>query len=589
MNKIKNKILASIVGTLILAVLIVTAIGIQNTNQGLKKQIKYDSVNLIRVISYHLESMDLSKNEEREKADEFLQEMKNRSKDIEYISIRDTKGEFLLGEEEDGFSILSDEKKSKILSSQTSVENSLKFKGQFVEDICYPIVHEGKLIAFINVGTSLDNLGNILMEQLKSVIGFSILAIILSSLIGYILARRISKNINHISKTVEYLENGDFTNRVSIDSKDEMAILASKINDTMKYLEHMVFDTKQATNNIDEISKGISSASEDLSSSLEEITTAIENVSKGAENQNQDLEEISNVIDKLAKRLNSIHSRMNKFSQNSEIVLSHANKGSQKVSEIVGEIETVSNSFGYVNEKILDLTEIVGKIHDITEVINKIATQTNLLALNASIEAARAGEHGKGFAVVAEAIGDLAEKSGQATKDIAKMIKHIQAQVGDTVDITIGGVQNVQEGAKLVKEVGGSLEEIYEMTNTTNKIMSGINNSIEEQTKAHSIVVEGIEKVNALSIEVFNSIGQQNQATKEVARRSKNINQLSQTVASSMQQQSAGTEQVFASSQSIAEMSEQVSGASQEVAAMSRYLTQQAENLQKMVEKFKME
>jgi methyl-accepting chemotaxis protein len=86
------------------------------------------------------------------------------------------------------------------------------------------------------------------------------------------------------------------------------------------------------------------------------------------------------------------------------------------------------------------------KISDIIRVIDDIAFQTNLLALNAAVEAARAGDAGKGFAVVASEVRTLAQRSGEAAKDISALISSSNTEVG--------------EGVKLVRQAGEALEQI---------------------------------------------------------------------------------------------------------------------------------
>ncbi len=92
------------------------------------------------------------------------------------------------------------------------------------------------------------------------------------------------------------------------------------------------------------------------------------------------------------------------------------------------------------------IEEASQKISDIIGVIDDIAFQTNLLALNAAVEAARAGDAGKGFAVVASEVRTLAQRSGQAARDIKELI--------------VGSAEQVSEGVKLVRATGEALDNI---------------------------------------------------------------------------------------------------------------------------------
>jgi hypothetical protein len=73
------------------------------------------------------------------------------------------------------------------------------------------------------------------------------------------------------------------------------------------------------------------------------------------------------------------------------------------------------------------LDESTQQVGNILQLIEEIASQTNLLALNAAIEAARAGEAGRGFAVVADEVHKLAERTSNATSEIANLVTQIRA------------------------------------------------------------------------------------------------------------------------------------------------------------------
>ncbi|QHT62214.1 hypothetical protein GXP70_21000 [Paenibacillus lycopersici] len=158
------------------------------------------------------------------------------------------------------------------------------------------------------------------------------------------------------------------------------------------------------------------------------------------------------------------------------------------------------------------------KIGDIIEVINEIAEQTNLLALNAAIEAARAGDQGRGFAVVADEARKLAERSGEATKQIATIIKGMQ-------DNAARSVQAVVEGVSQIAQTRQSFDGIRMKVNDTYRMVGEITRSSEDQSgKAYGMMGE-IESVASISEQAAAAAEQTAAASQELSALVEKLNE----------------------------------------------------------------
>lgn len=295
-----------------------------------------------------------------------------------------------------------------------------------------------------------------------------------------------------IANATRMIANGELSIGLGSDTHTNGGVIGDMERMSVK-LKEVVVHVKQSAENVATKSQGLSATSDDLSTGSKDLSSQIDQVVTA-------MTEVSQTIMDMAKNA----AQAAEASQNASLT---ASKGKQIVDTTAADMSGIASTVQAASDTIQELGKSSAQIGEIVAVINGIADQTNLLALNAAIEAARAGEQGRGFAVVADEVRKLAERTGQATKDIAERIASIQAAAGDSVGAMQKGNAEVERGVALAKEASAALDTIVTASTNAMDMVQRIAAATEQQSSATEEVTQSMESISNIIKRVSSSAG----------------------------------------------------------------------------------
>ncbi|HOM05931.1 MAG TPA: methyl-accepting chemotaxis protein [Candidatus Kapabacteria bacterium] len=238
---------------------------------------------------------------------------------------------------------------------------------------------------------------------------------------------------------------------------------------------------------------------ETTASAAIQISSTADTMATSAQEQSAQTEEVASAIEQMARTVtenaNNAQQTANVARQNREI----AKEGGEIVELTVSKMSDIARVVKESADNIEKLGESSKQIGEIISVIDDIADQTNLLALNAAIEAARAGEQGRGFAVVADEVRKLAERTTEATKQIAEMIKGIQRDTEIAVRMMQNGNTEVTNGIQLADKAGAALKEIVDSSQHLLDMISQIATANEEQAATGEQITKNVAMISEVA------------------------------------------------------------------------------------------
>jgi methyl-accepting chemotaxis protein len=266
--------------------------------------------------------------------------------------------------------------------------------------------------------------------------------------------------------------------------------------------------------------------SELLASATGELSTQIIQAARDAEQQGSMTEEVATAMEQMNATVLEVARNSSDASGSARQTGDVAAEGHDVVNEVIRLVTSVAERTAALNQSMSDLSEKADGIGRIIEVINDIADQTNLLALNAAIEAARAGDAGRGFAVVADEVRKLAEKTTQATKDVASNIQDIQNSARQSVEEMHLAEKAVLDSTEKSGIAGEHLQKIVEMVDVSMGQVQEIATATEEQSATSEHITQNIDSIKGIAGETANAMHESQAAVEELSKLAEDLNLL---------------------------------------------------------------
>jgi len=291
------------------------------------------------------------------------------------------------------------------------------------------------------------------------------------------------------------LADGDLTVQASV-TEDVTGAIADSINFTIEELRTLV--------------RGINSATDQVTKATQETQAISNRLFEASQRQNREIQLASASVLTMAESINEVAQNAAQSAKVAQAQLVAAEKGGSAVQDQISGMNDIRSQIQETSKRIKRLGESSLEIGEIVELISDITEQTNVLALNAAIQAASAGEAGRGFSVVAEEVQRLAERSGEATKQIEAIVKTIQADTQDAVAAMEKSTVGVVEGAKLSDAAGQALAEIQQVSRELAELIGSISAQTQRQSSSVTDVTRGMQGILKISEETTEGTKQTN-------------------------------------------------------------------------------
>ena len=360
------------------------------------------------------------------------------------------------------------------------------------------------------------------LKTLQTILIILIIVAVLSVAIvilimNFALKKMIKKPVTSLTDNIEKISGGDFTVNISSDGNDEIAFMNNAMGDFVNGMRSSLSEIKDVSGRLLGDAQTSKDTAQDLEGAANDQSASMSQIRENIENMAQAVNEVAENATILAQTVASVTDQEQRIESTMNELVKKADSGQQDMAAVAGGMNDIVESMSDMAEAVASVDEAADKINQIIDLINSISSQTNLLSLNASIEAARAGEAGKGFAVVAQEIGQLAQNSADATKQIGDIIKEMSARVQLLSQKSESNTQLINESADAVNTAAVTFKEITQQLSEANTTLTTMAGQMEKVNDVATNMASVSEEQSASTQEIADNVDRVTEAAKGVA------------------------------------------------------------------------
>jgi len=316
--------------------------------------------------------------------------------------------------------------------------------------------------------------------------------------------------ILRLMNELQTVAEGDLTQQATV-TEDITGAIADSVNYTVEELRSLVAQVQGTAERVNNTTQQVETTSTELLAASTE--------------QLREIRDTGESVLQMAGRINQVSANAQQTADVARQSLHAASNGRQAVMDAIGGMNAIREQIQETSKRIKRLGESSQEIGEITELISDITEQTNVLALNAAIQAASAGEAGRGFSVVAEEVQRLAERSGDATRQIAALVKTIQTDTQDAVAAMEHSTQGVVRGAQLSDAAGSALTDIDRVTRELSTLIEHISDQARREAESANVVAVNIQHIFAVTEQTGEGTRSTAQMVHELSRTAQELRQ----------------------------------------------------------------
>ncbi len=298
--------------------------------------------------------------------------------------------------------------------------------------------------------------------------------------------RRNQRAILRLLDEMASLADGDLTVHATV-TEEITGAIADSVNFTIDALRSLVTT--------------INSTAVEVSSSTEKTQGTAKELADASIRQAREIASASAAITDMAESMGHVTKDALDSATVAQGSLVIAQKGADVVRSTISSMDDIREQIQETSKRIKRLGESSQEIGDIVGLITEIADQTNILALNAAIQASTAGEAGRGFAVVADEVQRLAERAGNATKQIETLVNTIQADTNEAVKSMEVSTSGVVRGAEMAEDAGVALKEIEDVSKQLSEQIQDISDAANKQSEVASNVSNSMNVIQEITLQ----------------------------------------------------------------------------------------